>query len=188
MTGISRPDPVIRRPGLPPGAGAPARDLQLRVEGEVRFDAGSPGAYSTDASNYRQGGSGHLPSPLTEDAAKPPVLVSDTEPCPDLLPGHPLFRRRRSRAAVRVHARQELALSLRIAPGVCLEPPAPYRLRQGRQVALLTCLFERRIQLPVVSFQDLGAGVGGQYGPDRRRFASRAWQNLRWPGVRRSHL
>ena len=29
-------------------------DLRSRVEGEVRFDAGSRGAYSTDASNYRQ--------------------------------------------------------------------------------------------------------------------------------------
>jgi FAD/FMN-containing dehydrogenase/Fe-S oxidoreductase len=29
-------------------------DLRSRVDGEVRFDAGSRGAYSTDASNYRQ--------------------------------------------------------------------------------------------------------------------------------------
>jgi FAD/FMN-containing dehydrogenase/Fe-S oxidoreductase len=29
-------------------------DLRQRVDGEVRFDAGSRGAYSTDASNYRQ--------------------------------------------------------------------------------------------------------------------------------------
>jgi hypothetical protein len=31
-----------------------AAALRERVEGEVRFDAGSRGAYSTDASNYRQ--------------------------------------------------------------------------------------------------------------------------------------
>jgi FAD/FMN-containing dehydrogenase/Fe-S oxidoreductase len=30
------------------------RDLRARVDGEVRFDAGSLAAYSTDASNYRQ--------------------------------------------------------------------------------------------------------------------------------------
>ncbi|MDR7300221.1 FAD-binding and (Fe-S)-binding domain-containing protein [Haloactinomyces albus] len=30
------------------------RDLESRVDGEVRFDAGSRGAYATDASNYRQ--------------------------------------------------------------------------------------------------------------------------------------
>ena len=29
-------------------------DLRRRVDGEVRFDAGSRGTYSTDASNYRQ--------------------------------------------------------------------------------------------------------------------------------------
>jgi hypothetical protein len=29
-------------------------DLRRQVDGEVRFDAGSRGAYSTDASNYRQ--------------------------------------------------------------------------------------------------------------------------------------
>ena len=34
--------------------GALERDLRRRVDGEVRFDAGSCGAYSTDASNYRQ--------------------------------------------------------------------------------------------------------------------------------------
>lgn len=30
------------------------RDLRREVDGEVRFDPGSRGAYSTDASNYRQ--------------------------------------------------------------------------------------------------------------------------------------
>ncbi|HET9657268.1 MAG TPA: FAD-binding protein [Kineosporiaceae bacterium] len=30
------------------------RALRDRVDGEIRFDAGSRGAYSTDASNYRQ--------------------------------------------------------------------------------------------------------------------------------------
>jgi hypothetical protein len=29
------------------------RDLRGRVDGEVRFDAGTRGAYSTDASNFR---------------------------------------------------------------------------------------------------------------------------------------
>ena len=55
MTSISLPDPVVRRPGPPPaGASALERDLRRQVDGEVRFDAGSRGAYSTDASNYRQ--------------------------------------------------------------------------------------------------------------------------------------
>ena len=55
MTSISLPDPVVRHGGPPPAdAGALERDLRRRVDGEVRFDAGSRGAYSTDASNYRQ--------------------------------------------------------------------------------------------------------------------------------------
>ncbi len=57
MTSISLPDPVVRRPGPPApdlDAGSLERDLRRQVDGEVRFDAGSRGAYSTDASNYRQ--------------------------------------------------------------------------------------------------------------------------------------
>jgi FAD/FMN-containing dehydrogenase len=55
MTSISLPDPVVRHSGPPPAdAGTLERDLRRRVDGEVRFDAGSRGAYSTDASNYRQ--------------------------------------------------------------------------------------------------------------------------------------
>jgi hypothetical protein len=55
MTGISLPDPVLRRRGQPAvDARALERDLRQRVDGQVRFDAGSRGAYSTDASNYRQ--------------------------------------------------------------------------------------------------------------------------------------
>src|SRR6202044_1268375 len=47
--------PVLRRGGPPTvDAGALERDLRQRGDGEVRFDAGSRGAYSTDASNYRQ--------------------------------------------------------------------------------------------------------------------------------------
>jgi FAD/FMN-containing dehydrogenase len=60
MTSVSLPDPVTRRPGRPSAGagalrfGALERDLRRRVDGEVRFDAGSRGAYSTDASNYLQ--------------------------------------------------------------------------------------------------------------------------------------
>jgi FAD/FMN-containing dehydrogenase/Fe-S oxidoreductase len=55
MTSIPLPDPVVRRTGGPPvEVGALQRTLGQRVDGEVRFDAGSRGAYSTDASNYRQ--------------------------------------------------------------------------------------------------------------------------------------
>ena len=56
MTSISLPDPVVRHGGpLPADAGALERDLRRRVDGEVRFDAGSRGAVQgQDASNYRQ--------------------------------------------------------------------------------------------------------------------------------------
>ncbi len=50
------PDPVTRPPAADPDLDLRAleRDLAAAVDGEVRFDPGSRGAYSTDASNYRQ--------------------------------------------------------------------------------------------------------------------------------------
>jgi FAD/FMN-containing dehydrogenase/Fe-S oxidoreductase len=50
MTTVSPPSASR---GLPAG-GQLAADLRARVDGEVRFDAGSRAAYSTDASNFRQ--------------------------------------------------------------------------------------------------------------------------------------
>lgn len=57
-----KPQPFSHSPGPDPGPPADAavdaagleKALRERVRGEVRFDAGSRGAYSTDASNYRQ--------------------------------------------------------------------------------------------------------------------------------------
>ena len=55
MTAIPLPDPVVRRPEpAEMDLTALERSLRERVDGEVRFDAGSRGAYSTDGSNYRQ--------------------------------------------------------------------------------------------------------------------------------------
>jgi len=55
MTTVSVPTPVRRRSARPSlDVAALERDLRAEVDGEVRFDAGSRGAYSTDASNYRQ--------------------------------------------------------------------------------------------------------------------------------------
>jgi hypothetical protein len=55
MARTELPDPGVRPPGAPAlDVGALERDLADGVDGEVRFDAGSRGAYSTDASNYRQ--------------------------------------------------------------------------------------------------------------------------------------
>ncbi|MBO0775881.1 MAG: FAD-binding oxidoreductase, partial [Actinobacteria bacterium] len=50
------------------------RDLAARVDGEVRFDAGSRGAYSTDGSNFRQVPLGVV-LPRSVDAAAETVAV-----------------------------------------------------------------------------------------------------------------
>ncbi|NUP77919.1 MAG: FAD-binding oxidoreductase [Nonomuraea sp.] len=50
------------------------RDLRARVDGEVRFDPGSRGAYSTDGSNYRQVPLGVV-VPRTVEAAAEAVAV-----------------------------------------------------------------------------------------------------------------
>ncbi|MGI5157747.1 FAD-binding and (Fe-S)-binding domain-containing protein [Microbispora sp. CA-102843] len=50
------------------------RDLAARVDGEVRFDPGSRGAYSTDGSNYRQVPLGVV-VPRTVDAAAEAIAV-----------------------------------------------------------------------------------------------------------------
>ena len=70
MTRVSLPDPVVRR-ARPPQVDAREleRALRERVGGEVRFDAGSRGAYSTDASNYRQVPIGVVVPHGVEDAA-----------------------------------------------------------------------------------------------------------------------
>ncbi|MFC0506451.1 FAD-binding and (Fe-S)-binding domain-containing protein [Micromonospora costi] len=56
MTGTLLPPPVVRPPApvTDIDLAALVADLRAEVDGEVRFDAGSRGAYSTDASNYRQ--------------------------------------------------------------------------------------------------------------------------------------
>src|SRR3954454_10348298 len=55
MSTSALPAPVVRRPDAPPpNTAALERALRERVDGEVRFDAGSRAAYSTDASNFRQ--------------------------------------------------------------------------------------------------------------------------------------
>jgi FAD/FMN-containing dehydrogenase len=55
VTTVDLPDPVTRplpRPDL--DTAALERALRERVDGEIRFDPGTRGAYSTDASNFRQ--------------------------------------------------------------------------------------------------------------------------------------
>ena len=82
MTSVSLPDPVVRRAG-PPRVDARAleRALRERIGGEVRFDAGSRGAYSTDASNYRQVPVGVV-VPRTVDDAVQAVAVCQEHGAP----------------------------------------------------------------------------------------------------------
>src|SRR4051812_13627098 len=78
MTAIDLPVPILRpprpaRPGDFDLAGL-QKALRDRVDAEVRFDKGSVGAYSTDASNYRQPPLGVV-VPRTVDAGADAVAV-----------------------------------------------------------------------------------------------------------------
>ncbi|HVW44800.1 MAG TPA: FAD-binding and (Fe-S)-binding domain-containing protein [Amycolatopsis sp.] len=66
--------------------GALAAALRARVDGEVRFDAGSRAAYSTDASNFRQVPIGVV-VPRTPDAAVEAVAVAREHGAPVLSRG-----------------------------------------------------------------------------------------------------
>ncbi|RGC66737.1 Anaerobic glycerol-3-phosphate dehydrogenase subunit C [Micromonospora sp. MW-13] len=70
------PEPVLRppEPARDVDLAALAADLRAEVDGEVRFDAGSRAAYSTDASNYRQIPLGVV-VPRTVEAAVAAVAV-----------------------------------------------------------------------------------------------------------------
>ncbi|SDY32611.1 FAD/FMN-containing dehydrogenase [Modestobacter sp. DSM 44400] len=88
MTTVDLPGPVVR-PADPAGGvdvSALERDLAARVDGEVRFDAGSRGAYSTDASNYRQVPIGVV-VPRTVEAAAEAVAVCREHGAPVLSRG-----------------------------------------------------------------------------------------------------
>jgi FAD/FMN-containing dehydrogenase len=63
-----------------------ATDLRDRVDGEVRFDAGSRAAYSTDGSNYRQLPIGVV-VPRTPEAAETAVAVCREHDVPILSRG-----------------------------------------------------------------------------------------------------
>ncbi|MEU3104018.1 FAD-binding and (Fe-S)-binding domain-containing protein [Streptomyces griseoflavus] len=76
MEPVDLPLPVVRPTQAPADVSARAleRDLRERVDGEVRFDAGTRAAYSTDGSNYRQVPIGVL-LPRTVEAAVEAVAV-----------------------------------------------------------------------------------------------------------------
>ncbi|WP_436778381.1 FAD-binding and (Fe-S)-binding domain-containing protein [Yinghuangia sp. YIM S09857] len=74
MSPVDLPPPVVRREPPRVDVEALRRDLVARVDGEVRFDAGTRAAYSTDASNYRQEPIGVV-VPRTTEAAEEAVAV-----------------------------------------------------------------------------------------------------------------
>src|SRR3954447_2085912 len=87
MTTSDLPVPVVRRPDAPPpDTAALERALRERVDGEVRFDAGSRAAYSTDASNFRQTPIGVV-VPRTPEAAAEAVAVAREHRSPVLSRG-----------------------------------------------------------------------------------------------------
>src|SRR5690242_13131487 len=87
VTTIELPDPVVRHTETPDiDRAALAAALRARVDGEVRFDAGSRAAYSTDASNFRQVPIGVV-LPRTPDAAAEAVAVAREHGAPVLSRG-----------------------------------------------------------------------------------------------------
>ena len=87
MTSVDLPAPVVR-PATPPAldAAALAVALESRVDGEVRFDDGSRGAYATDASNFRQVPIGVV-VPRSVDAAAEALAVCRQHGAPVLSRG-----------------------------------------------------------------------------------------------------
>ncbi|MGW4550621.1 FAD-binding and (Fe-S)-binding domain-containing protein [Streptomyces violaceorubidus] len=76
MGALDLPEPVTREGAPPPVDTASLRAaLRERVDGEVRFDAGSRAAYSTDASNFRQTPIGVV-VPRTPEAGAEAVAVA----------------------------------------------------------------------------------------------------------------
>ncbi|MGK3938690.1 FAD-binding and (Fe-S)-binding domain-containing protein [Streptomyces caeruleatus] len=87
MTTSDLPVPVVRRSEAPPpDTAALERALRERVDGEVRFDAGSRAAYSTDASNFRQTPIGVV-VPRTPEAAVEALAVAREHDAPVLSRG-----------------------------------------------------------------------------------------------------
>jgi FAD/FMN-containing dehydrogenase/Fe-S oxidoreductase len=86
MNPVDLPQPVVRRTSAEVDAEALRQDLQARVDGEVRFDTGSRGTYSTDASNYRQVPIGVV-IPRTVEAAEQAVAVCREHDAPLLSRG-----------------------------------------------------------------------------------------------------
>ncbi|GHE75767.1 dimethylmenaquinone methyltransferase [Amycolatopsis deserti] len=71
------PDPVLRPAPAEVDVAGLESALRARVDGEVRFDAGTRAAYSTDASNFRQVPIGVVVPRTPEDAAEAVAVARD---------------------------------------------------------------------------------------------------------------
>ncbi|WP_427165691.1 FAD-binding and (Fe-S)-binding domain-containing protein [Streptomyces sp. C1-1] len=88
MGALDLPEPVVLREGAAPPVDSSRLEAALRdrVDGEVRFDAGSRAAYATDASNFRQTPIGVV-VPRTSEAAAEAVAVAREHDAPVLSRG-----------------------------------------------------------------------------------------------------
>ncbi|MFJ8149081.1 FAD-binding and (Fe-S)-binding domain-containing protein [Streptomyces sp. NPDC096048] len=87
MGALDLPGPVTREGAAPPVDTVSLRAaLRERVDGEIRFDAGSRAAYSTDASNFRQTPIGVV-VPRTPEAGAEAVAVAREHGAPVLSRG-----------------------------------------------------------------------------------------------------
>src|SRR3954453_520857 len=87
MAIVDLPGPVTTRPDPTPiDTAALEQALRDRVDGEVRFDPGTRGAYSTDGSNFRQVPIGVV-IPRTPDAAVEAIAVAREHRAPVLSRG-----------------------------------------------------------------------------------------------------
>ncbi|HEY7049710.1 MAG TPA: FAD-binding and (Fe-S)-binding domain-containing protein [Jatrophihabitantaceae bacterium] len=145
---IALPSPVLRRPDLDVDAHALQRDLSARVDGEVRFDEGTRGAYSTDASNFRQVPIGVV-VPRNVDAAVEAIAVCREHSAPVLSRGGGTsLAGQCTNTAVVIDWTKYCNRLLSVDPGsrACLVEPgivlddlnrrlAPHRLRYGPEPA-----------------------------------------------------
>ncbi|MFE0810742.1 FAD-binding and (Fe-S)-binding domain-containing protein [Streptomyces sp. NPDC058794] len=149
MGALDLPEPVVRE-GVPAPVDLRGLEAALRerVDGEVRFDAGSRAAYSTDASNFRQTPMGVV-VPRTPEAGAEAVSVAREYGAPVLSRGGGTSLAGQctgagvvldwSKYCTRVESVDTDARTCVVQPGIVLDDLnrqlAPYGLRYGPEPA-----------------------------------------------------
>ncbi|WP_416529634.1 FAD-binding and (Fe-S)-binding domain-containing protein [Streptomyces coelicoflavus] len=149
MGALDLPEPVTREGASPPVDTEGLRAaLSERVDGEIRFDAGSRAAYSTDASNFRQTPIGVV-VPRTPEAGAEAVAVAREFGAPVLSRGGGTSLAGQctnagvvldwSKYCTRVESVDPDARTCVVQPGIVLDDLnrqlAPYGLRYGPEPA-----------------------------------------------------